>query len=212
MIDSYNLWHGRLGHVSFSYIKKMKDIGLLHNVIIADHDKCEICVESKSNKKSCKSVQRESELLELIHSDLGDLKNNLTRVGKRLYITFIDDSSRYTVVYLLRYKDETFEMFQKYKSEVENQLNKKIMRLRSDSVGEYERKQFNEFCEQYGIIHETTPPYSPESNSVVERKNRILKNIMNVMLISSSALLNLWGRLYSLLVIFKIEYLIRKPA
>ena len=30
-------------------------------------------------------VQKESELLELIHSDLGDLKNNLTRVVKILY-------------------------------------------------------------------------------------------------------------------------------
>ena len=71
--------------------------------------------------------------------------------GKRFYITFIDDCSRYTVVYLLRYKDEAFEMF--LKSKVENQLNKKIMTLRSDRGGEYELKQFNEFCEQYDIIH-----------------------------------------------------------
>jgi len=63
--------------------------------------KCEIYVESKSTKKSCKSVQRESELLARIHSDLGDLKNNLTRGSKRFYITFIDDYPRYTVVYLL---------------------------------------------------------------------------------------------------------------
>ena len=41
MIDSCNLWHDRLGHVGFSYIKKMKDIDLLHNVTISDHDKCE---------------------------------------------------------------------------------------------------------------------------------------------------------------------------
>ena len=58
MIDSCDLWHSRLGHVDFSYIKKMKDIGFLHNVTISDHDKWEICVESKSTKKSCKSVQR----------------------------------------------------------------------------------------------------------------------------------------------------------
>ena len=38
-------------------------------------------------------VQRESKLLELIHNDLGDLKNNLIRGGKRFYITLIDDCS-----------------------------------------------------------------------------------------------------------------------
>ena len=58
LIDSCDLWHGRLGHAGFSYIKKMKEIGLLRNVTTSDHDKCEICVESKSTKKSCKSVQR----------------------------------------------------------------------------------------------------------------------------------------------------------
>jgi len=39
VIDSINLWHGRLGHVGFSCIKKMKDIDPLHNVTISDHDK-----------------------------------------------------------------------------------------------------------------------------------------------------------------------------
>ena len=34
MIDSCDLWHGRIEHVGFSYIKKMKDIGLFHNVTI----------------------------------------------------------------------------------------------------------------------------------------------------------------------------------
>jgi len=174
MIDSCDRWHGRLGHVGFSYIKKMKAIGLLHNVTISDYDKCEICVESKSTKKSCKSVW-ESELLELIHSDLGDLKNNLTRGGKSFYITFIDDYSRYTIIYLLKSKDEGFEIFLKYKSEVKNQLNKKIKRLRSDRGSEYELKQFKKFCE-YDIIHETAPPYSLEYNGVAERKNRTLKN------------------------------------
>ena len=90
----------------------MKDISLLHNVTISDHEKCEIYVESKSTKKSCKSVQRESELLELIHNDLGDLKNNLIRGGKKFYITFIDYCSRSTVVYLLRSKDKAFGMLE----------------------------------------------------------------------------------------------------
>lgn len=35
--------------------------------------------------------------------------------------------------------------------------------------------------------------YSPESNGIIERKNRTLKKMMNVMLISSFAPSNLWG-------------------
>ena len=48
----------------------------------------------------------------------------MTRGGKRFYITFIDDYSRYTRVYLLRNKDEARDVFIKYKNEVENQLRK----------------------------------------------------------------------------------------
>ena len=50
----------------------------------------------------------------------------------------------------------------------------------------------NDYCENKGIIHEVTPPYSPESNGIAERKNRTLKEMMNIMLVSSSALDNLW--------------------
>ena len=39
--------------------------------------------------------------------------------------------------------------FIKYKNEVENQLSKKIKRLRSNKDGEYESKPFNTFCEEH---------------------------------------------------------------
>ena len=62
----------------------------------------------------------------------------MTRGGKRFYITFIDDYSRYTRVYLLRNKDEARDVFIKYKNKVETQLSKKIKRLRTNRGGEYE--------------------------------------------------------------------------
>ena len=73
LIDSYDIWHARLGHVNPTYVMKLQRLGL-----IKMHDKqskkCEICVESKLTKKSCPFVQRETKLLGLIHYDLDDLK------------------------------------------------------------------------------------------------------------------------------------------
>ena len=87
-------------------------------------------------------------------------------------------------MYLLKSKDETLEKFVLYKTEVENQLNKRIKVLRNDRGGEYEAP-ISEFYSQHEIIHEITAPYSPQSNGIIERKNRTLKEVMNVMLISS---------------------------
>ena len=83
----------------------------------------------------------------------------------------------------MRSKDEAVEAFRQYKLEVENQLGKTIKIVRSDRGGEYDAP-FEEFCFEHGIIHQTTVPYSPQSNGVAERKNRTLKEMMNVILIS----------------------------
>ena len=58
-----------------------------------------------------------------------------TRGGKKYFITFIDDCTRYCYVYLLNSKDEAMNMFLTYKAEVENQLNKNIKILKSDRGG-----------------------------------------------------------------------------
>jgi len=69
-------------------------------------------------------------------------------------------------------------------------LNKKIKQIRSYRGSEY--VLFNEYCVREDIIDEVTPLYSFEANGVTKRKDRTLKEIMNAILISSSALDNLW--------------------
>ena len=64
---------------------------------------------------------------------------------------------------MLNSKDEAIDAFKQYKNEVENQLN-----LWSDRGGEYE-SPFTEICLEYGIIHQTTVPYTPQSNGLAER-------------------------------------------
>ena len=68
-------------------------------------------------------------MLELIHSDLCEFEGISTRGGNRYFITFIDDFSKYTHVYLLKNKSDAFEKFQEFLKEVENQFGRKIKRL-----------------------------------------------------------------------------------
>lgn len=50
-----------------------------------------------------------------------------------------------------------------------------------------------DLCEQSGIIHELSAPYTPQQNGIAERKNRTLKDMMNAMLISSGLPHQMWG-------------------
>ena len=86
----------------------------------------------RETKAPFKSVERKTVHLELIHTNVCDLKFVQTRGGKKYFITFIDDCTRYCYVYLLRSKNEALEMFKLYKTEVKNQLGKTIKMVRSD--------------------------------------------------------------------------------
>ena len=46
--------------------------------------------------------------------------------GYTYFITFIDDHSRYSYVYLMKYKSESFERFKEFRNEVEIQIGKSI--------------------------------------------------------------------------------------
>ncbi|KAJ0881981.1 putative RNA-directed DNA polymerase [Helianthus annuus] len=191
MVESSNVWHGRLGHVNFNSLRRLIKLNLIPTFHIESNHKCETCVESKLTRSSFKSVERITEPLDLIYTDVCDLKAVPTRGGNKYFITFIDDCTKYCYVYLLKSKDEAIEKFILYKNEVENQLKKKIKALRSDRGGEYVAP-FADLCAKSGIVHECTPPYSPQSNGVAERKNRTLKEMMNVMLISSGVNREMW--------------------
>ena len=130
IIESIDLWHGRLGHVNFASIRKHKDLKLINACESHETGKCLVCVESKYFKKPYKHVMtRSTEVLQLIHLDLADLKNTPSREGKNYYVSFVDDFSRFTKVYLIKSKDKVSSMFLKFKAESENQLGKRIKRL-----------------------------------------------------------------------------------
>ena len=60
--------------------------------------------------------------------------NVRARHGGFCFITFIDDYTRYSHVYLISHKSETLDCFRRYIRLVENQLDKSIKALRHDYV------------------------------------------------------------------------------
>ncbi|XP_074293228.1 uncharacterized protein LOC141620194 [Silene latifolia] len=129
--ESIDVWHGRVGHVNVDSNKKLKSMSLIPSLSSEVFEKCPSCVEAKFAKKPSRPVTtRHTSLPELIHTDLDDFKNTMSR-GKHYYVTFIDGCSRYTKVYLLRNKSEAEDMFMKFKAEVENQLDRNIKRVSS---------------------------------------------------------------------------------
>ena len=80
--NSLSLWHNRLGHVGLSTIKRIVKCGMI-SCVAKEFENYEICVKSKMIKKPFHNVQRSSNLLDLIHSDLYELNDMLTRDGNR---------------------------------------------------------------------------------------------------------------------------------
>ena len=68
---------------------------------------------------SKKNGKRSSNILEIIHIDI--CCPDMDMLGKKYFITFIDDYSRYMYVFLLHNKYETMDAFKVFKVEVENQ-------------------------------------------------------------------------------------------
>ena len=112
------LWHARLGHVHYKRMKEMSKMSMIPSIEL-DHNKCKTCMLTKITRKPFKHANRESKLLDLIHSDLCDLHATPSLGNKKYVITFIDDASRYCYIYLLHSKDEALDKFRIYKQEVE---------------------------------------------------------------------------------------------
>lgn len=77
------------------------------------------------------TASRSKEVLDLSHSHVYGSMSTKSLGGHQYYVTFINDHSRKTWIYLLKSKDEVFDKFQEFKVEVDNLTERRIKVLRS---------------------------------------------------------------------------------
>eukprot|EP00253_Pinus_taeda_P004299 PITA_04299 len=77
---------------------------------------------------------------------------------------------------------ESWRASKKFKILVEKESSCDIMTLRTDNGGEFCSSVFSTYCATHGIKRQFTTPYTPQQNSVVERRNRTVVEMARSML------------------------------
>jgi transposase InsO family protein len=119
--------------------------------------------------------------LEMLHMDLFGPINYISTGGNKYGIIIVDDYSRFTWVFILQDKDETQEVLKIFLKRAQNKFDVKVKRIRNDNDTEFKNTQVENYLNEEGIKHEFLPPYTPQQNGVVERKNRTLIEMARIM-------------------------------
>ncbi|RVW21370.1 Retrovirus-related Pol polyprotein from transposon TNT 1-94 [Vitis vinifera] len=187
--DAPLLIHNRLGHPSLSKFQKM-----VPRFSTLSSLPCESCQLGKHTRVSRKRLNnRAKSPFELVHTDVWGPCRTASTLGFQYFVTFIDDYSRCTWLFLMKNRAELFSIFQKFYTEIQTQFNISIRVLRSDNAREYFSAQFTSFMSHHGILHQSSCAHTPQQNGVAERKNRHLVETARTLLLHSHVPFRFWG-------------------
>ncbi|GJS28122.1 retrovirus-related pol polyprotein from transposon TNT 1-94 [Tanacetum coccineum] len=195
--ENSTLWHRRLGHANMRLIQSLASKELVRNLpkLKFDQHFCDACKIGKQAHVShkAKNIVSTTRCLELLHMDLFGPSAVRSYGGNRYTLVIVDDYSRYTWTRFLKDKTEAFDQFEIFSKKIQNQLGCTIVSIRTDHGREFDNEvQFGEFCNANGITHNFSAPRTPQSNGVVERKNRTLQEMSRTMLNEQSLPQKFW--------------------
>jgi histone deacetylase 1/2 len=198
-------WHSRLGHASHNVVQRV----IRHHKLSFSSNQennviCDAYQQGKSHQLAYpKSDSVSSKPFELVFSDVWGPAP--TSVGRHdFYVSFIDDYSKYTWIYLLRRKSEVFSCFKEFQTMVECQFNTKILVVQSDWSGEYQG--LNTFFKHLGIAHHVSCPHAHQQNGSAERKHRHIVEVGLSLLAHAQMPLKFWDEAF-LTAVFLINRL-----
>lgn len=185
---STDIMHQRLGKLHSAALRCFcKNGGKSSNI-------CTSCIFAKSHRLPFQSSMPQADrLLYCVHSDVVGPFQTPTPNGNQYFVTFIDEHSRYARVYLLKQKNEVFDVFCQYLSKAESHTGQKLCILKCDRGGKYSSTQFRAFTLAHGILLKQGPAHTPQHNSVAARYNRTIMERCCAQMIHAALPKFLWG-------------------
>ena len=184
------LLHSRLGHPSLSKFRKL--VPHFSSLSSLEYESCQLGKHTRVLFPK-RLDPRTKFLFELVHIDVWGPSRSTSTLGFRYFVTFIDDYSRCTWLFLMKTQVELFSIFQKFHAEIRTQFNTSIRILRSDNAKEYFSMSFSSFISSHGILHQSSCAYAPQQNGVAERKNRHLVETARTFLLHHKVPQCFWG-------------------
>jgi len=108
-------------------------------------------------------------------------------------------------VYILKTKDQVFQIFSEWKVLVEKLSGHKLKTLRSDNGGEYTSAKLTSYLKQEGVRHEFRVPKTPQQNCVAERMNWTLFEVRHSMHSDVKPPKKFWAEVVSTAVYLRIR-------
>jgi transposase InsO family protein len=193
---STSLWHHRLGHPASSVVQRVLNLHKLPFVKGSNNEGvCDACQRGKSRQLPYpRSTSASTGVLDLVFSDVwGPAPSSVGR--NKYYVSFIDDYSKFTWIYLLCQKSDVFACFRDFQSLAKRQFDRKIRTVQTDWGGEYQA--LSSFFTRMGIAHHVSCPHAHQQNGSAERKHRHIVEVGLTLLAQASMPLNFWDEAFS---------------
>jgi transposase InsO family protein len=192
--------HRRMGHIAPTTARKLVVDGLVTGIALDPNSReehCEVCIYARATRQPVPKVrvsEQAKQFSDEIHTDVWGPSQVSTRRGRRYYITFTDDATRFTTTYLLAAKSDAFAAYRQYEAWARTQGHCSAFKvLRSDRGGEYLSDEFNKHLAAAGTARRLTVHDTPELNGIAERLNRTLIEKVQALLHMAALPPNMWG-------------------
>ena len=192
--------HRRMGHIAPASARKLVTDGLVTGIALdssSQEEHCEACIYARATRQPVPKLRVSTQAKAFgdeIHTDVSGPAEVATRAGRRYFVTYTDDATRYTTTYLLAAKSDVFSTYQRFEAWARTQNHCSAIKvLRSDRGGEYLSNEFDKHLAAAGTARRLTVHDTPELNGIAERLNRTLGEKVRALLHMAALPPNMWG-------------------